>query len=65
MPCPFYDHERTPVPTEMGAMQDPELVWMVVKKIISLASVKVQTQTAQSVGSSHTVYAILSPKIKY
>jgi hypothetical protein len=46
-PASIYDHERTPVPTEMEAMQDPELVWMVVKKIISLASVKIQTQNAQ------------------
>jgi len=65
MPCPFYTHERTPVPTKKEAMQDAELVWMVMKKIISLASVKIQTQTAQSVGGSYTDYAILSPITKY
>ena len=50
MPCPFYAHERTPVRTEQEAMQDPGLVWMVVEKRISLASMKIQTRTAQSAG---------------
>jgi hypothetical protein len=64
MPCTFYTHESTPVPTEWEAMQDPELVCMVVEKRISLASVKIQTQTAQSVGGSYTYYAILFPITK-
>jgi hypothetical protein len=46
-------------------MQDPELVWMVVEKIISLASMQIQTQTAQSVGGSYSDYVILSPITKY
>jgi hypothetical protein len=45
-------------------MQDPEMVWMVVEKI-SLASMKIQTRTIQSVGGSYTDYAILSPITKY
>jgi len=65
MPCPFYAHERTPLPTELEAMQDPELLWMFVKKIISLVPVKIQTRTAQSVGGSYADYAILSPITKY
>jgi hypothetical protein len=65
MPCTFYAHKRNPVPTEQEAMQNPELVCMVVEKRISLASVKFQTQTAQSVGGCYTYYAILSPITKY
>jgi hypothetical protein len=45
-------------------MQDPGLVWMVVEKIISLASVKIQTRTVLSVGGPYTDYAILSPITK-
>jgi hypothetical protein len=46
-------------------MQDPELVRMVVEERISLASMKIQTWTAQSVGDSYSEYTILSPITKY
>jgi hypothetical protein len=46
-------------------MQNPELVCMVLEKRISLASVEIQTQTAQSLGGSYTYYTILSPITKY
>jgi hypothetical protein len=46
-------------------MQDTELVWRVVEKRISLASLSIQIQTTQSVGDSYSDYAILSPVTKY